>query len=90
MNSGILEFGTEVVSAADGSIAALLGASPGASTAVSIMISLLEKCFSERLESDDWQQKLKKIIPSYKQLLGSDPKLCQQIRSYTSSTLQLK
>ena len=87
---GILEFGTEVVSAADGSIAALLGASPGASTAVSIMISLLEKCFNERLESDDWQQKLKKIIPSYKQLLGSDPKLCQQIRSYTSSTLQLK
>jgi len=63
-HGGTLEFGTEVVSAADGSIAVLLGASPGASTAVSIMINLSEKCFSERLESDDWQQKLKKIISS--------------------------
>lgn len=89
-HGGILEFGTEVVSAADGSIAALLGASPGASTAVSIMISLIEKCFSDKVGSERWQQKLKEMIPSYKKNIGNDAKLCQEIRSYTSLTLQLK
>ena len=64
-HGGVLEFGTEVVSAADGSIAALLGASPGASTAVSIMITLMERCFPEKINTPEWQQKLKKMVPSY-------------------------
>lgn len=89
-HGGILEFGTEVVSAADGSIAALLGASPGASTAVSIMISLIDKCFSDKVKSEAWQRKLKEMIPSYKKDIGSDAELCQETRSYTSSTLQLQ
>ena len=89
-HGGILEFGTEVVSAADGSIAALLGASPGASTAVSIMISLIDKCFSDKVKSESWQRKLKEMIPSYKKDIGNDAELCQDIRSYTSSTLQLQ
>ena len=72
---GILEFGTEVVSAEDGSLAALLGASPGASTAVSIMLSLLEKCFSSRLNTEAWQSKIKQMIPSYGELMGKDAKL---------------
>ncbi len=86
---GILEFGTEVVSAADGSLAALLGASPGASTAVSIMLSLLERCFSERLRTDAWQQKLREMIPSYGQSLGDSPALCREVRKYTSKVLDL-
>lgn len=47
---GVLEFGTEIVCAADGSLAALLGASPGASTAVSIMLDVLKRCFPEKME----------------------------------------
>jgi len=58
---GELRFGTEVVTSADGSIAALLGASPGASTAVSIMLELLERCFPARWVS--WQARLAQLIP---------------------------
>jgi malate dehydrogenase (quinone) len=86
---GILEFGTEVVSAADGSIAALLGASPGASTAVSIMIDLVHKCFSDQVNSAEWQNKLRKLIPSYGKPLNKDAALTQQIRAYTSKVLRL-
>jgi malate dehydrogenase (quinone) len=86
---GVLEFGTEVVSAADGSIAALLGASPGASTAVSIMLDLLNKCFPNQVKSDAWQHKLKAMIPSYGQVLGNNPELGQQLRKHTSQVLGL-
>ncbi len=61
---GELRFGTEVVTSADGSIAALLGASPGASTAVSIMLELLARCFPERWQSDTWRSRLAKLVPS--------------------------
>jgi malate dehydrogenase (quinone) len=87
---GVLEFGTEVIAAADGSIAALLGASPGASTAVSIMITLLEKCFPEKLKSDAWQSKLKAMIPSYGKSLATDAELLQQVRASTSEVLGLQ
>lgn len=86
---GILEFGTEVVSAADGSIAALLGASPGASTAVSIMVDLINRCFKDQVKSAEWQKKLKEMIPSYGQHLGKDAALTHQVRSYTAKVLQL-
>ncbi len=86
---GILEFGTEVVSAADGSLAALLGASPGASTAVSIMLTVLSKCFKKEMQTTAWQQKLKAMIPSYGGSLGSDEKLCAEIRAYTGEILKL-
>ncbi|MFC5408871.1 malate:quinone oxidoreductase [Larkinella bovis] len=86
---GVLEFGTEVVSAADGSIAALLGASPGASTAVSIMLDLLNRCFKEQMASPEWQAKLKQMIPSYGQSLAQNPQLTQEIRAMTSEALGL-
>jgi malate dehydrogenase (quinone) len=86
---GILEFGTEVVSAADGSIAALLGASPGASTAVSIMIDLVHKCFSDQVNSAEWQNRLREMIPSYGKSLNKDAALTQEIRAYTSKVLRL-
>ncbi|HZH65641.1 MAG TPA: malate dehydrogenase (quinone) [Flavisolibacter sp.] len=86
---GVLEFGTEVVSAADGRIAALLGASPGASTAVSIMLGLLKKCFPQQASSQNWNAKLKEMIPSYGQSLGSDGELLQRVRCRTSKVLSI-
>ncbi|RYZ22449.1 MAG: malate:quinone oxidoreductase [Chitinophagaceae bacterium] len=86
---GILEFGTEVVSAADGSIAALLGASPGASTAVSIMLSLLERCFPEKLNTPEWQGRIRELVPSYGRSMGKDAALLQEMRAYTSRVLGL-
>ena len=84
---GVLEFGTEVVSAADGSIAALLGASPGASTAVAIMLDLLQRCFPEELATQEWQNKLKEVIPSYGQSLKEDKALAMVTRQRTSAVL---
>lgn len=59
---GVLEFGTELVTSADGSIAGLLGASPGASTAVATMLDLLGRCFPEHAE--DWRAHLHTMMPS--------------------------
>lgn len=86
---GVLEFGTEVVSAADGTLAVLLGASPGASTAVAIMLELLTRCFSDEIKTVDWQSKLKEIIPSYGQSLNDNPELSKTVREMTSKILQL-
>jgi malate dehydrogenase (quinone) len=88
-HGGVLQFGTEVVAAQDGSIAALLGASPGASTAAPIMLSVLEKTFKDRINSHEWQAKLKQIVPSYGQKLNSDLALTNQIREWSSARLQL-
>ena len=63
---GKLQFGTEVISSKDGSITCLLGASPGASTATSIMLQVLEKAFPELLSSSEGKKKLKEIVPFYK------------------------
>lgn len=86
---GVLQFGTEVVSSADGSIAALLGASPGASTAAPIMLNLLKKTFAEQVESPEWQAKLKTIFPSYGLALNDDADLTARVRAFTSQQLQL-
>jgi malate dehydrogenase (quinone) len=61
---GELKFGTEVVASADGSLAALLGASPGASTAVAIMLEVLERCFPERWTGPAWRSRLAGVLPS--------------------------
>jgi malate dehydrogenase (quinone) len=89
-HGGILEFGTEVVSAADGSIAALLGASPGASTAVSIMLTLMSRCFPQYVAKLEWQKKLSQMIPSYGQSLSNDPVLMETLRTQTSHALKLR
>jgi malate dehydrogenase (quinone) len=86
---GKLEFGTEVISAADGSIAALLGASPGASTATSTMISIIEECFAERMQKSNWAEKLKQMIPSYGESLATNSDLLRSVRAQTLDTLQL-
>jgi malate dehydrogenase (quinone) len=86
---GKLEFGTEIVAAKDGTLAALLGASPGASVSVQAMIDVLERCFSAQLKSSDWQQKIKTLVPSYGESLIDDADLLKQVRKRTLSTLQL-
>ncbi len=85
---GTLQFGTEVVSASDGSIAALLGASPGASTAVSVMLEVIEKCFPQHLK--EWEPKIKQMIPSYGVSLLKNPGLIDEIHTYTAQALGLK
>ena len=87
---GKLEFGTEIVSSKDGSVASLLGASPGASTAVHAMIDVIERCFSDRLENDGWKEKLKEMIPSYGESLINDEVLLNKVRENTLTTLNLK
>ncbi|MBO9129555.1 malate:quinone oxidoreductase, partial [Bacillus sp. 165] len=84
---GTLQFGTEVISAADGSIAALLGASPGASTAVHVMLEVLEKCFPQHMK--EWEPKIKDMIPSYGVSLMEHPELFQEIHTSTAKSLGL-
>ncbi|WP_167044554.1 malate:quinone oxidoreductase [Salinibacterium sp. ZJ454] len=85
---GVLQFGTEIVSAADGSIAGLLGASPGASTAVPIMFELIEKCFPERMI--DWQPKLKAMVPSYGKRLSDNKTVASRTLKSTAKVLELQ
>jgi malate dehydrogenase (quinone) len=86
---GVLQFGTEIVSSSDGSIAALLGASPGASTAAPIMLKLLKSNFKAQVDSPEWQAKLRTIFPAYDQSLNDDAALTAQVRAMTSQRLQL-
>ena len=85
---GTLQFGTEVVSAADGSVAALLGASPGASTAVHVMLDVIKRCFPQHLNA--WEPKIKEMIPSYGLSLLQNPELIHEIHAYTARTLGLE
>ncbi|MBT2215417.1 malate:quinone oxidoreductase [Virgibacillus dakarensis] len=84
---GTLQFGTELVSAADGSVAALLGASPGASTAVHVVLDMFKRCFPQHLK--EWEPKIKEIIPSYGLSLVENPELIQEIHALTARALGL-
>ena len=86
---GKLEFGTEIVATKDGSLAALLGASPGASTSVQTMINVIEQCFSNQIKSQDWQKKLKQLVPSYGESLVENAELLKKVRHNTMQTLRL-
>lgn len=86
---GKLEFGTEVVVNEKGTIASLLGASPGASTAVFAMLNVLEKCFPEKLNGE-WKDKLLEMIPSYGQKLSENPELAKKVRANSKEKLELK
>lgn len=84
---GTLQFGTELVSSADGSIAALLGASPGASTAVHVMFELINTCFPQ--QAQEWEAKIKEMVPSYGMKLAENPELFNEIDASTAEALQL-
>lgn len=85
---GILQFGTEVITSSDGSIGALLGASPGASTAVPIMLQLLQRCFPREFKLQ-WHDKIKEMIPTFGVKLNDHPELAAETMSKTAKTLQL-
>ena len=87
---GQLRLGTELVSSSDGSLTALLGASPGASTSAAIMLNLLQQCFGEQMASDSWQSKIQEMIPSFGRSLHDDPELNQQVLRQTSEVLGLE
>ncbi|TDN92095.1 malate:quinone oxidoreductase [Microbacterium sp. BK668] len=84
---GVLQFGTEVVTSQDGTIAGLLGASPGASTAVSIMLGLLKTCFPDRI--GEWEPALRELIPSYGQTLNPRPEAAEETLTETAEALAL-
>ncbi|SHG45334.1 malate:quinone oxidoreductase [Ornithinibacillus halophilus] len=84
---GTLQFGTEVISAEDGSIAALLGASPGASTAVNVMLDVINRCFPEHVK--EWEPKIKEMIPSYGKSLMENPALLDKVHQTAAETLGL-
>lgn len=89
VHGGILQFGTELVSASDGSIIAMLGASPGASTAVWIMLQVIERGFQKSLTTKKWVDKLRQMIPSYGQSLIENPVLVQRLRAETAEILHI-
>ena len=84
---GVLQFGTEVVASADGTIAGLLGASPGASTAAPIMLELIERCFPDRIAG--WKPTLTRMIPSYGGSVSGDAKKADRILSATAKALAI-
>lgn len=84
---GTLQFGTELITGANGTIAALLGASPGASTAVQVMLNVIKKCFPQHME--EWEPKIKEMIPSYGLLLREHPELIEEIHTSTAQALGL-
>ncbi|WP_226439543.1 malate dehydrogenase (quinone) [Pseudomonas sp. MWU16-30316] len=86
---GVLKLGTEIVASKDGSIAGLLGASPGASTAAPIMLGVLEKVFKDKVATPEWQAKLHQIVPSYGTKLNNNPDRVAEEWAYTSEVLQL-
>lgn len=88
--TGRLQFGTEVVASADGSLSSVLGASPGASTAVSIILQVLEKCFSEQLESDEWKAVLTELVPAYGLDLAQDKDAYLELGAKAANRLQLR
>ncbi len=86
---GVLKLGTEIVASQDGSIAGLLGASPGASTAAPIMLTVLQKVFKDKVATPEWQAKLHQIVPSYGTQLNASPEKVAEEWAYTAKVLQL-
>ena len=87
---GVLKLGTEVVASEDRTIAGLLGASPGASTAAPIMLTVLETVFKEKVATPEWQAKIKQIVPSYGTKLNDSAAATQKEWNYTAEVLQLE
>lgn len=86
---GVLKLGTEIVTDQQKTVAALLGASPGASTAAPIALSVMQKLFPEEFKSAEWQARIHKMIPGYGQKLNDNVPMLQQVWNDTAATLQL-
>lgn len=86
---GVLKFGTEVVCSEDRSLSALLGASPGASTSVSIMLDVLHKMFPDEMKTEGTIARLQSIIPTYGSSMINHGALVKKTRDWTSKVLKL-
>ncbi|MDM1061106.1 malate dehydrogenase (quinone) [Empedobacter falsenii] len=84
---GVLKFGTEIVTSQDGTMSALLGASPGASTSVSAMLNLMKQCFPD-LMKNNWNEAIKEMIPSYGEDLAQ-AELVEASRARTTKVLKI-
>ena len=76
-----------MVASSDGTLAALLGASPGASTAVTIMLEVLRRCWPDKMSSENWKSRLKNLLPSFSTEQSSDASLLIQMRERSDSIL---
>jgi malate dehydrogenase (quinone) len=88
--TGKLQFGTEVIGASDGSLATVLGASPGASTAISIILQVLEKSFPNEMTSNDWKSQLAEMVPAYGISLAEDTKAYAELGEKAAGLLKLQ
>jgi len=86
---GVLKLGTEIVTDQQKTVAALLGASPGASTAAPITLNVMKSLFPQQFASPEWQEKIRTIVPSFGQKLNGNTALTQQVWDNTASVLQL-
>jgi malate dehydrogenase (quinone) len=86
---GKLEFGTEVVTSADGTLSALLGASPGASTAAGTMVEVIRRCFPSQSATEAWKAKVREILPSYGHDLSKEPDVLARVRDRNNAMLGL-
>lgn len=86
---GVLRFGTELVHSSDQSLVAILGASPGASIAASVALQVVEKCFPQKISSNEWLPRLKEIFPAYGVDLKQNAALCRELRTNTAATLNI-
>jgi malate dehydrogenase (quinone) len=89
IKQGKLEFGTEIVASTDGSLAALLGASPGASVSVQAMIDVVERCFKGRIGHADWQARMAAMVPCRRETLIENESMLRAARNRTLTTLGL-
>ncbi len=84
-DAGIVHFGTEVMTTKDKSLSALLGASPGASVCVNIVLEVARKCFSDLFKNEESRKKVKEMIPTYDIKFGAIRK-AEEIEKYKKWT----
>ena len=79
-----LEFGTEIIFTKNKTLAALIGASPGASVSAHSMLNVMTTMFN--LAND---KTIKEMVPGYGISLNKNPKILSQIRKKIYSQLGL-
>lgn len=89
LKGGKLEFGTEIIVSQDATLAALLGASPGASTATRAMLDVLERCWAQRFKNQDWKERIQEMIPSYGNDFVTNANLFNDVRKRNLKILGL-
>ena len=72
-----MHFGTEILTSADNSLSALLGASPGASVSANVILNIIKRCFPEKLASEKGRKNMQAMIPSYDEDL-SQPEMASR------------